>query len=62
MEQPAPIGGKGEQHPYRLAHRPGQMSNGCINADHQIQLGNGCGCIDKTAETGSQLHHLVLLQ
>ena len=37
-EQPAPVRSIGQQDPHRLAQRPGQMRDRCIDRDDQIQV------------------------
>ena len=39
-EHPPPIGAFGQKNPNRFAHCAGDMDDGCVNGDHQIEIGH----------------------
>src|ERR1051325_11076878 len=50
MPPPTPIGGKRQQGPDRFAHGSGQMGDGSINRNHQIEVRYHCRGVSKIAQ------------
>ena len=58
IEEPAPVGIVRQQNPNRLAECAGEMRDGGVNGDQQIEIGERCGGVGEIVEVAGEIDEI----
>ncbi len=57
--EPAPIREEGQHDEDALAHGAGEVSDGRVDADHEVEIGDGAGGLREVGELGRKIDDAV---
>jgi len=55
IEEPSPVGGAGEEEPGGFVHCTGQMGDGGVDRDDQIEIGDEGGGVGQIRQVGGKI-------